>query len=114
MNKKERLAIEKASSPIESLIAKMLVAKRKMVYTNDKLYWDNKPRSTLRSYRNVRLQFYIFESKVQTLPVLTCEEDVILCQHIPNPTDHSIHKSDMDSSIRKLLLTMMIHETRNL
>ena len=41
MNKKERLAIEKASSPVESLIAKMMAANRKMIYPDDELHWYN-------------------------------------------------------------------------
>jgi hypothetical protein len=41
MNKKERLAIEVASSPLESLIAKITAANRKMIYPDDKLHWHS-------------------------------------------------------------------------
>jgi hypothetical protein len=115
MNKKERLAIEKASSPIESLIAKMMAANRKMIYPDDELHWYNEKYDRT-GYRHVtvRLQFYMRKTTIQTLPVLTDEEDDILRQHISRPEYRSITKPVMDSVIRKLMCTMMIHETQDL
>jgi hypothetical protein len=109
MNKKERLAIEVASSPLESLIAKITAANRKMIYPDDKLHWhsENYDRTGYRHVK-IRLQLYIHNTTIQTLPVLTDEEDAILRQHIPKPEYRSIVKPNMDSVIRKLFVTMAI------
>ena len=104
-----------ASSPIESLIAKMIAAYRKMIYPDDELHWYNEDFDRT-GYRHVtvRLQFYMRQTTIQTLPVLTDEEDDILRQYIRNHEYRSITKPVMDSVIRKLMFTMMIHETEDL